>query len=112
LRQDRLDDYLRACERCLSLDAKNADGLFCVGHANERLGRDEAARRAYERALERAPEYADVSLGLARIALRAGHSDRAARHAAAALAHRPGDREAVELLALTGRAGPGAEPAR
>ena len=110
-RQERFEDYLRACEICLSYDAKNADSLFCVGHANERLGRLDRAKDAYERALERAPEYADVSLGLARIAFRTGRIDEAARRAAEALANRPGDHDALEMLRRTGRKAPASSAA-
>lgn len=111
-RQGRMKEYLDACERCLSFNPKNSDNLFCVGHASERLGLIEKAREAYRRGLEVAPDYPDLALGLARIELRAGRLDEAARRANQALAIRPGDREALELLKKTGRAPASAEAGR
>lgn len=103
-RQQRMDDYLDACERCLAFDPKNVDSLFCVAHASERLGDLDRAREFYERGLELSPGYADLSLGLARIAHRTGRPDEARRRALEALAKRPGDGEALSILDRLGGA--------
>ena len=76
-KQSKIDEALHAFERCLALDSTNADSLFFLAHALERKGDFTRAVDLYKRGLTIAPNYIDLRIGLARVALRQGHSKEA-----------------------------------
>ncbi len=61
---------IKAYERCLSMDPKNADFVFYLAHALEMQGDYPRAADMYQRGLSISPDYPDMQLGLARIWLR------------------------------------------
>jgi tetratricopeptide (TPR) repeat protein len=69
---------LDAFRRCLSLEPKNADFHFFLGHAEERRGDLDSAAAEYLGCLASAPHYLDCSVGRARILLRKGDAEAAA----------------------------------
>ncbi len=71
-KQGKIGETVRAFERCLALDSTNADSLFFLAHALERKGDFERAASLYKKGLSVAPNYLDLSIGLARAELHQG----------------------------------------
>ena len=70
----KLNDEVRAFDsfrRCLEIE-ENSDTLFFMGHALERRGETARAEVLYEKAMQRAPDYPDVVIGVARIWIKRG----------------------------------------
>jgi YaiO family outer membrane protein len=57
-------------DRALARDPRSGDAWLELGYLNSMQGRNDAAREAFLRALEIAPDYDDAKLGLAQLAYR------------------------------------------
>jgi tetratricopeptide (TPR) repeat protein len=90
-----------AYERCLAFDEEDPDALFFAARAYEWAGRDNDARRLYERGVQLSPEYLDMALGLARLQLREGKTALARTTAVRVLEH---DGANVDALLIAGLA--------
>ncbi|MBI5630230.1 MAG: tetratricopeptide repeat protein [Elusimicrobia bacterium] len=69
-RSGRGDFALDAHRRCLALQPRNTDLIFYLAHFLERHRKFDEAEALYRRGLALSAEYADMRLGLARIAFR------------------------------------------
>lgn len=79
------------------------DAFLLLAQVEEKLGRLELAEKAYLEACGRAPERADVGMGLARLYEGQGRHKEAAELYRKILAQSPGSPEAQEIRALQGR---------
>jgi tetratricopeptide (TPR) repeat protein len=96
------EDFASAAEASeQALRAKPADGLACylLAIAREKQGLLMPALEAYEQALARLPDHADIANDLGRLAWRLGIPELAAPLFAHYLAARPGSKEAAANLA-------------
>jgi tetratricopeptide (TPR) repeat protein len=78
-KQSKIEESVRAFERCLALDPSNADSIYYLAHALERKGELERALGLYQRGLVIAPNYIDLRVGVARAELNLGRPQEARR---------------------------------
>lgn len=95
----REDKAFEAFERCLALE-ENADNLMFMAHAHERRGNYQKAEELYRRALQRAPNYPDVIIGLARAEVFRGKPVAARDRILKLLETRPNDPDALLVAGL------------
>ena len=94
---------VRAFERCLAFEPENADSVFFLAHAWERVNEMDKAEELYRRGAKSNPEYQDMLIGLARVLLRKGDPATAAKLAANALKASPGNTDALMVLGSASR---------
>ena len=94
----KFDEAVRLLEESAKINSDDADTQLELGLALTPLKRFEAARVAFQRALELAPSYLDAKLGLARLDYFAKRYREARETVQSILTERPNDSEARELL--------------
>ncbi len=90
---------IAALERCSALLPENVELLGDLGQAYEAAGRSADAERAYRKALDRDPDYADLRLRLGTLCLKGGSAGEAARQATLALGVEPNRQALLDLRA-------------
>ena len=103
LKQALPKEAVHAFERCLALDPENADSIFYLAHAYERVNNIVKAEELYRRGARSHPEYQDMFIGLARILLRKGEPAEAGKLASGALKNSPGNTDALFVLGVASR---------
>ncbi len=98
--------------RAEARDESNANALALRGHALLGLNRLDEARAAFKAALQRQPDLADATLGLARAALAGNDAERAGELVAQATAQNPASVETLRMKADLERAGQQRDAAR
>jgi len=97
--QGRPDEALKAFERCHAIE-ENPDTLLFYANALEREGQFRRALELYERALERAPNYTDVAVGLARVEARTGKASLGRPRIEDILKNKPNDVDALQTAGI------------
>lgn len=92
-------EALRSFERCHTIE-ENADTLLFLANALEREGQFRRALDLYQKAVERAPDYSDAGVGLARVEARLGQVADARPRIETILKGKPDDVEALLTAGL------------
>ena len=94
------EDAFRATRKCWEYDTTNSDSIFYYAHELERRGRTEEARDLYAKGHEVAPEYPDISVGLARTLSSTGQNQQARKLVDAVLKKSPNNVDALVAAGL------------
>lgn len=91
---------LKAAEHCYSLDPKNPDLIFTLGHVHEIMGELEKAEELYQSGVKLAPADSDLEIGLGRVRLHLGHTREALAIAEHTTQESPNNPDAYLLLGM------------
>src|ERR1051326_6892346 len=87
-------------EWCLAQDPNNADSIFYLAHAVERDRQYDRAGDLYRRGLSLAPNYSDLSIGLARVLLHQGRVAEAKAAISDVLQRQPKNSDALYIMGM------------
>lgn len=94
------EDAFRATRKCYEYDVTNSDSIFFYAHELERRGRTKEARDLYAKGHNLAPEYPDISIGLARTLSSSGQNQQARKLIDEVLRKRPDNVDALVAAGL------------
>lgn len=102
-RLKRTNEAFEAARHCYDLDQQNTDSIFAMAWVYERRQDWKKSREFYEKGIALAPHYADMQIGLARLELFQGSSNKAISLAQAALKQNSRQPDALLVLGMAYR---------